>query len=158
METTRQVAGSCNPQAKGIKTPLGLYGDATMGHPIQIILARQLAAYLSVPFFLVDPNGRLLFYNEAAEAILGRRFDESGAMPLDEWWSTFSRFDDQGKLVERKDHPLMITLAENRPAYKCYRIRRADDVVRRIEATAIPITGLQGELLGAVALFWECPE
>ncbi len=35
-----------------------------MGHPIQIILARQLAGYLSVSVFLVDQNGNLLFYNE----------------------------------------------------------------------------------------------
>ncbi len=67
-----------------------------MAHPIQIILTRQLAAYLSVPLFLVDPKGNLLFYNEPAEAILGRRFDETGAMPLEEWSSAFTRFDDEG--------------------------------------------------------------
>jgi hypothetical protein len=44
-----------------------------MGHPIQIILARQLAGYLSVPVFLVDQNGNLLFYNEPAELIHGQR-------------------------------------------------------------------------------------
>jgi hypothetical protein len=49
-----------------------------MAHPIQIILTRQLAGYLSVPLFLVDPKGDLLFYNEPAEALLGRRFDETG--------------------------------------------------------------------------------
>ena len=54
-----------------------------MGHPIQIILARQLAGYLSVPVFLVDQNGNLLFYNEPAELILGQRFDETGAMPAE---------------------------------------------------------------------------
>ena len=27
-----------------------------MAHPIQIILTRQLAGYLSVPLFLVDPK------------------------------------------------------------------------------------------------------
>ena len=46
-----------------------------MALPIQIILIRQLAGYLSVPLFLVDPKGDLLFYNEPAEAILGRRFE-----------------------------------------------------------------------------------
>ena len=56
-----------------------------MSHPIQIILTRQLAGYLSVPTFLVDPNGTLLFYNEPAEVLLGRRFDETGAMPAEEW-------------------------------------------------------------------------
>jgi hypothetical protein len=43
-----------------------------MAQPIQIILMRQLAGYLSVPLFLVGPNGDLLFYNEPAETILGR--------------------------------------------------------------------------------------
>ena len=60
-----------------------------MAHPIQIILTRQLAGYLSVPTFLVDPNGTLLFYNEPAEVLLGRRFDETGAMPAEEWSTIF---------------------------------------------------------------------
>ena len=42
-----------------------------MAHSIQIILTRQLAGYLSVPTFLVDPKGTLLFYNEPAEELLG---------------------------------------------------------------------------------------
>jgi hypothetical protein len=32
-----------------------------MAQPIQIILMRRLAEYLSVPLFLVGPNGDLLF-------------------------------------------------------------------------------------------------
>jgi hypothetical protein len=56
-----------------------------MAHPIQIILTMQLAGYLSVPTFLVDPNGALLFYNEPAEVLLGRRFDETSAMRAEEW-------------------------------------------------------------------------
>jgi hypothetical protein len=61
-----------------------------MAHPIQIILTRQLAGYLSVPAFLVDPKGTLLFYNEPAEVLLGRRFDETGAMPAEEWATIFA--------------------------------------------------------------------
>jgi PAS domain S-box-containing protein len=129
-----------------------------MAHPIQIILTRQLAAYLSVPLFLVDPKGNLLFYNEPAEAILGRRFDETGAMPLEEWWSAFTRSDDEGQPIQLEDHPLMITLAEKRPTSKRYHTRVLDGVVRHIEVTSIPITGLQGDILGAVALFWEISE
>ncbi len=49
---------------------------------IEMILARQLASYLVMPIFVVDPAGTLVFYNEPAEPILGRRFDETGAMPL----------------------------------------------------------------------------
>ncbi len=129
-----------------------------MAHPIQIILTRQLAAYLSVPLFLVDPKGNLLFYNEPAEAILGRRFDETGAMPLEEWWSAFTRSDDEGQPIPPEDLPLMITLTKKRPAYKRYHTKGLDGVVRQIEVTSIPITGLQGEFLGAASFFWELSE
>jgi PAS domain-containing protein len=67
-----------------------------MAYPIQIILTRLLAGHLSVPLFLVDPKGNLLFYNEPAEALLGRRFDETGAMPAEEWSSAFAPVDDGG--------------------------------------------------------------
>ena len=40
---------------------------------IEVILSRQLFSYLMIPIFLVDPEGSLLFYNEPAETILGRR-------------------------------------------------------------------------------------
>ncbi len=129
-----------------------------MAHPIQIILTRQLASYLSVPLFLVDPKGNLLFYNEPAEALLGRRFDETGVMPLEEWSSAFTRVDDEGQPIPPEDLPLMITLNKKRPAYKRYHISGMDGVVRHIEATSIPITGLRGDFLGAAALFWELSE
>jgi PAS domain-containing protein len=126
-----------------------------MALPIQIILTRQLAGYLSVPVFLVDPKGDLLFYNEPAEAILGRRFEETGAMPAEVWSSAFTPVDDQGQPVPPEDLPLMIALARQRPAYKRFYIQGMNGVRRQIEVAAIPIVGLQGEFLGAAALFWE---
>ena len=30
---------------------------------IEVILMRQLASYLAMPIFVVDPDGNLLFYN-----------------------------------------------------------------------------------------------
>ena len=46
--------------------------------PLELILARNLMASLSTPAFLVDEDGVLVFYNEAAGALLGRRFEEVG--------------------------------------------------------------------------------
>ena len=34
-----------------------------MAHPIRMILMSQLAGYLNVPLFPVDPSVDLLFYN-----------------------------------------------------------------------------------------------
>ena len=126
-----------------------------MGHPIQLILFRQLATHLSVPVFLVDPKGNLLFYNEPAEIILGKRFDETGEMPAAVWSSVFDPADDQGQLVPPSDLPLMITLTKQKPAHKRFNIRGLNGLARSIEVTSIPIAGLQGDFLGAAALFWE---
>ena len=126
-----------------------------MAHPIQLILFRQLATHLSVPVFLVDPKGNLLFYNEPAEIILGKRFDETGEMPAAVWSSAFDPVDDQGRIVPPSDLPLMMTLAQQRPAHGRFRIRGLNGLARSIEVTSIPIAGLQGDFLGAAALFWE---
>lgn len=45
---------------------------------IGVILTRQLASYLAMPIFIVDPTGALLFYHEPTEQILGLRFEETG--------------------------------------------------------------------------------
>jgi len=57
--------------------------------PIELILMRQLAGSLAMPIFVVDPAGDLLFYNEPAEELLGRRFDEAGPMPAADWSTAF---------------------------------------------------------------------
>ena len=126
-----------------------------MSYPIQIILSRQLATQLSVPVFLVDPKGSLLFYNEPAETILGRRFDDTGEMPAEEWSSAFSPMDDQKRAIAPEDLPLMVTLKTYKPAHKRFTICGLNGELHKIEVTAIPITGLHGEFLGAMALFWE---
>jgi PAS domain-containing protein len=129
-----------------------------MAHPIQIILLRQLAGYLSVPLFLVDPKGDLLFYNEPAEVILGQRFEETGAMSADVWSSVFIPEDEHGNAIPPGTGPLSISIAERRPSHRRLSIRGFDGVVRHVEIAAIPIVGLQGDFLGAAALFWEVSE
>ena len=126
-----------------------------MGYPIQLILMRQLAGYLSVPVFLVDPYGNLLFYNEPAEIILGRRFDETGKMSAEEWSAAFMPLDEASQPLAPQDLPLRITLAQERPTYRRLLLRGLDGVLRHVEVAAIPIAGLQGDFLGAVAFFWE---
>jgi PAS domain-containing protein len=129
-----------------------------MALPIQIILIRQLAGYLGVPLFLADPKGDLLFYNEPAEAIVGLRFEETGAMPAKTWTSIFTPTDEQGQPIPPEDLPLMIALATQRPTYKRLYIHGMNGVRRHIEVASIPIIGLQGEFLGGVSLFWEIEE
>ena len=126
-----------------------------MSLPIQIILLRQLAGYLGVPLFLVDPKGDLLFYNESAEAILGLRFEETGALPAKNWTLMFTPIDEQGLPIPADDLPLMIALATRRPASRRFYIHGMNGTRRHVHSTAFPVVGLQGEFLGGVSLFWE---
>jgi PAS domain-containing protein len=120
-----------------------------------VILTRQLASYLAMPIFIVDPQGTLIFYNEPAEMILGLRFDETGEMPFAEWAAVFTPMDERGSPLAPAALPLAIALGERRSAHSDFYIRGMDHVLRHIEVTAFPLMGQASRNLGAVALFWE---
>ncbi len=122
---------------------------------IEVILMRQLASYLVMPMFLADPIGNLLFYNEPAEALLGRRFDEIGPMGLEVWSTIFKPTDDNGAPIPPDEVPLVVALQHRRPAHSTLYITGLDGVSRRLEVTAFPLVGQGGRHLGAVAMFWE---
>lgn len=121
---------------------------------IEIILMRQLASYLALPIFIVDPQGNLIFFNEPAEALLGRTFDEAGEMPMSEWSTIFEQSDEHGNPLLPDELPLVKALKTRRPAYRALRIMGLDGIPRRLEVTAYPLEGQGGRLLGAAALFW----
>ena len=122
---------------------------------IEVILMRQLASYLAMPIFLVDPAGNLLFYNEPAEALLGHRYEETGGVPFAEWARLFQPTSEDGSPLPPEALPLVIALQQHRAAHLAFQIRGLDGVVRKIEATAFPLEGQGGRYLGAVAIFWE---
>ena len=126
-----------------------------MTPPVEIILARQLAGYLAVPIFVVDPDGNLLFYNEPAERILGTRFEETGKMPLDEWTTVFEPADEDGAPLPAKDLPLVATLETLEPAMRSFYIRGLDGELRRIMTVGIPLLAQGKRFVGGMALFWE---
>ena len=127
-------------------------------HPVEMILARQLTGYLSVPVILVDTEGTVIFYNESAERILGVRFEETGRIEREEADRLVELTDEPGANPGDAVHPLEVALRERRPAH-AHRLmlRRSDRVRLQIEVTAYPLIGQEGNLLGAVAMFWERP-
>ena len=125
------------------------------GQPIEIILLRELADHLSTAIFVVDPDGALVFYNEPAEELLGRRYDETGSLALDEWSTIFKPTNGRGVPLPPEKLPLAISLAEHRPTQGRIWIQGLDGVRRRLEIAALPLRGQWGDELGAVAIFWE---
>jgi len=122
---------------------------------IEVILARHLSEYLFMPIFIVNPDGDLVFFNEPAEAILGKNYSETGIMPASEWSTIFEPVTADGDPISPEELPLVIALSERQPAHKVIWIRGLDDVLREIEITAFPLIGQADRFLGGIAIFWE---
>jgi PAS domain-containing protein len=123
--------------------------------PIELILTRQWASYLAVPVWVMGENGDLLYYNESAEAVLGRRFEEAGEMPGAELASIFQTTSEDGSPLKSEELPINIALLERRPAHSRLRLRGLDGFWRLVDVAAFPLEGQGGRQLGAVAIFWE---
>jgi PAS domain-containing protein len=128
-----------------------------MSQPIELILVRHLAGSLAIPLFLVDPDGTMVFYNEAAEQVLGRRYDEAGEMSFAEWTTVFAVRDAEGEPLDINQLPLVRALRARRPAHHRFEITGLDGAPRSIEVSAFPLEAEGKRMLGAVALFWESP-
>ena len=125
--------------------------------PIELIMARNLISSLSTPAFLVDQGGVLIFYNEAAGQLLGKRFEEIGKVGPEQWGTMFGPVDSDGAPIPYEELPLVLTIREGRPAHSELRIRSADGVEHEIEVSALPIVTAHGSR-GGIAFFWPSGE
>jgi PAS domain-containing protein len=123
---------------------------------LALILARQFASNLATPTLIADDRGQLIFYNEAAEEVIGRTFAESGEMPLDEWTSSFDpRTADSEEPLPPERRPARIAFDERRAAHERFRITNRDGVERDVAVTAFPLFAHADEFVGIVAIFWR---
>jgi PAS domain-containing protein len=120
-----------------------------------LILARAFASNLSTPTLLTDARGNLVFYNEAAEAVVGQRFSESGELPLDEWLEGFQPRTSTGDPLPTERRPTHIALDERRPAHLRYTVTSSDGVEREIEVSALPLFAHTDEFVGTIVIFWR---
>lgn len=126
----------------------------TAQKPLELILARNLLTSVSTPGFLVDGEGTLVFYNEAAAALLGRSFEDVGQMTAEEWVASFGPLDNGGAPLGLDRITLTEAIREGRPAHGHFRIRTAADTIEEIEAAAFPIVATAGGSSGAMIMFW----
>jgi PAS domain-containing protein len=120
-----------------------------------LILAREFASNLSTPTLIADHQGMLVFYNEAAEDVVGRSFAESGEMPLDEWTASFAPRTRDSKELPPDRRPARIALDQRRPAHERFRITTVDGVDREVAVTAFPLFAHADEFVGVMAIFWR---
>ncbi len=120
-----------------------------------LILARELASNLATPTLIADADGTLVFFNEAAEAIVGKQFGEIGEMPMEEFSSSFTpRTRNHSPLTEDR-RPTRIALEERRAAHEQLWVTSRDGVDRQIAITAFPLFAEADEFVGIVGIFWR---
>jgi PAS domain-containing protein len=126
--------------------------------PLELILARNLLTSISTPAFLLDHEAAIVFYNEAAAAMLGRSFEEAGRMEADQWTQAFGPFDGSGDPVEVDTLKTTAAIREGRPAHATFTIRTAGGKPQLVEASAFPIIASEEGSSGAMVLFWPLGE
>jgi PAS domain-containing protein len=121
---------------------------------IALILARDLAAAVATPILLVDRDGDLVFFNEPAEAILGRPYAEA-QMSSVELAETFKPVDEDGRPIPLDALPLSQAFRSGIPTHGHLRIEAADGEHRDLEVVAIPLFSGPDRLEGGLAVFWD---
>lgn len=123
--------------------------------PVEMILLRQVASYLTIPIWMMDADGNLVFYNEPAEELLGIQFDDVGPVHADQLGDMFRINDLDGEPIPDYEFPIVITLMKRIPAHREVRYCGMDGVWRDVAVSAIPVEGQASRFVGVFATFWE---
>jgi hypothetical protein len=124
--------------------------------PTELLLAKQLTATLDTPTFLIDAGGNLVHYNHAAGILLGRPWQDTWpTLTPAVWGARWAPTTIENVPIPLEQLPIMVALEKRRPVHRWFSIVGLDGVHRGIEVTAFPLTAKDGELRGAVSLFWQ---
>lgn len=127
----------------------------TEGRALSLIVARELAANLATPMFLIDAAGNLVFYNEAAEHLVGRSWADLGEISSIEWGKMLDLHALDGAALSLRDTPPAVAYNDRRPAHDRLLARTFDGSTRAFEVTAYPLFATVDEMHGVVTIFWE---
>jgi PAS domain-containing protein len=120
--------------------------------PLDLILARNLMTVLETPSFLTDNDAQIVFFNDAAGDLLGKRFEETGRLSRDEW-NAIGPVNSEGEPVPHHKMPLAVALREGRPAHGRFNIRTDAGRILEVATSAVPLVSA-GDFHGALVLFW----
>jgi PAS domain-containing protein len=121
---------------------------------LELILARNLVSAITLAAFLVDPEGKLVFFNDAAGELVGRRFEEVGRLRQEDWASEFGPFDEFGKVLPTDSLPLTVALRDGLPAHDHFRMSVRDEGLVDVDVSALPLATADG-FKGAIVVFWR---
>ena len=108
-----------------------------------------------MPVVLVDADGVLVYFNPAAERMLGYDRLEQPEFPITALTELGDPRDADNNPLPVERMPISVALHERRPQQATLIIHGVDGTPHRIVTTAIPLDGQGGVLLGAMSIFWE---
>jgi PAS domain-containing protein len=117
----------------------------------ETILARNFIAAIMTPAFIVDPDGLMTFFNEAAGQLIGRHFEETGRLTREEW-NSIGPVDEDGRPIPSDRMPMTVALREGLPAYGRFRIKTDQGILMDVDTSAIPLMA-RGVSHGAIVTF-----
>jgi PAS domain-containing protein len=122
---------------------------------LALIRAREVATNLSMPMVVFDAEGAIVFYNAAAEVMLGDTFEHAGELSSDEWAAAFAPERADGTPIPMHELPAGVALLGRHPHHMDLFYTGIDGVRHEVAITAFPLIGREQELFGAVAIFWH---
>jgi PAS domain-containing protein len=123
-----------------------------------LILARAFAAQLATAVFLLDPEGTIIYYNEAGERLTGRPFIEGAGQTIDEWMMRRRPRDEEGLELPIQDLPLGTTMLKQEPAHGIVTFRTEDGIDSRVETASFPLFAHTEDLVGIISIVWPIEE
>jgi PAS domain S-box-containing protein len=115
----------------------------------------KLLQALPAAIYTTDADGRITFFNQAAEQLWGYR----PKLGTDQWCGSWRIYTAEGKPLPHDECPMAVALKENRP------IRGTDAVAERPDGTRVPFLPFptplrddRGMLLGAVNMLVDITE
>jgi PAS domain-containing protein len=127
----------------------------TGGPSLPLILARELAANLATPMYLIDAEGTLVFFNEAAELMLGRRYSEVGPITALEFGTMLEPAYLDGTPMRRRDSPAGVAFYRHEPCHRTLLATTLEGTREQFEVTAYPLFGRVGDMHGVLTVFWR---
>jgi PAS domain-containing protein len=127
----------------------------TVHKSLPLILAREFASNIATPVTVMDERGRLIYFNEPAERILGQTHAEVGELEPHEWTRIFLVEQLDGTPIALDDMPVGIAHRQRCPAHDTLAFTTQDGTRHEIEVTAFPLLGREEDYFGVVAIFWE---
>ncbi len=120
-----------------------------------LIVARSFATKLATPTLIIDGQGDLVYFNDAAAEVLGTSYLDIGTLDASRWQELFApRTLDEEPLTAAQT-PGGVALLERRPVNDTFAFRGLDGREREITVTAFPLFSHPDEVVGVMSIFWE---